>query len=104
LSNVNKIPKNKVLQFKIKFCQIIADCFNHVKDFDEAENYYKNFYELLKETEDVTLFKYKSLAADKLGKIFWQKDNRKNSIKYLIEGFDLGLKMVPKNRTKVNQS
>lgn len=104
LGSVNKLPKNKVLSYKIKYYKIIAECFNHVQDFEEAENYYKNFYEMLKEQESEEFIKYKSLSSSKLAHIYWQQGNKKDSIKYQNESFELNLKIQPKNWIQINES
>ena len=59
---------------------------------------------MLKESEEPSLMKYKSISSNKLGQIFWQKNKPQESIKYMNEYFELNLKMIPKNRNEINQA
>lgn len=104
LANSHKLPKEKVLNFEIQCYKILAECYYKLNDFEEAENYYKNYYELLKNTEDTKMLNFKSEGANKLGRLFWTKGNKKQSVRYLEEFFDFSLRIDPKNRDQINES
>lgn len=96
-----KLPKDFSVKFEISSFRLLAKCYEILEDFEEAENNYRNFYELLKgndENRDL----YAGEPSLKLGNIYWRKDNCKEALKYYLDYFEEGLKSKTKNREVIN--
>jgi len=98
-----KLPRELANRFEIFSFRLLAKCFEALGDFEEAENNYKNFYELLKVSEEHREA-FGGKPSLKLGDICWRKENWKEGLKYYQEYFEEGLRSKAKNRETINHA
>lgn len=98
-----KLPRDFAAMFDIQSFKLLASCYEKLGDFEEAENNYKNFYELLKLNEENKEF-YAGKPSLKLGDISWRKENWKEGVKYYVDYFEETLKAKAKNRQLINHA
>lgn len=102
LKNV-KLPRELANRFEIFSFRLLAKCHEALGDFEEAENNYKNFYELLKMSEEHRE-SFGGKPSLKLGDICWRKENWKEGLKYYQEYFEEGLRAKTKIRETINHA
>lgn len=98
-----KLPRDFAVKFEISSLELLAKCFEKIHDLEEAENNYKNFYELLR-LNDEYKDAYAGKPSLKLGDIYWRKENYKEGLKYYLDYFEEGLKSKNKNREIINKA
>ena len=98
-----KLPKEFSVRFEISSFKLLAKCYEKLQDLEEAENNYKNFYELLKLNEE-NKESFDGKPSLKLGDIYWRKENYKEGLKYYSDYFEEGLKSKVKNREIINHA
>lgn len=80
--------KNLSRQAQIATHRLLAEAFHTAGDLEEAAIHYKTFHEMLRGDESDAVHEAKTQAAAGLGALYWQKNNRKESLRYFHENFE----------------
>ncbi len=103
ISKTGKLDREFASKFEVNSYKLLAECYEAKQDMEEAENSYRNFYELLKVHEGTTE-DHKAVACQKLGDISWSKEQRTEAVKYYQEYFEETLKAKMKEQRAVNHA
>jgi len=103
IAKTNKLDRESAAIFEVSSYKLLAECYEVIGEVEEAENSYRNFYELLKVYEGTT-DDHKAVACQKLGDIYWSKEKRREAVKYYQEYFEETLKAKVKEQKAVNNA
>jgi hypothetical protein len=103
IAKTNKLDRESAAKFEVSSYKLLAECYEVIGEMEEAENSYRNFYELLKVYEGTT-DDHKAVACQKLGDIYWSKEKRPEAVKYYHEYFEETLKAKVKEQKAINNA